>query len=186
MEASTIKQILEATDPKPTSDKPIIYTHLLCPYAERARIAAALKKLDHQQVDIDLSKKPDWYFTINPNGTVPTFETPDKRSLYESDVIVETLDDLYTDQGVKLLPDDKIERGIMKCRAKLLTGFISLYYSIRVEVTQEKADKLHKELKKLDDALEGKKFLSGDSISYLDVLVYPHLERVLWFEDSVL
>lgn len=70
---------------------------MLCPFAERARIAVALKKVDHQQVDIDLSKKPDWYFDLNPNGTVPTFEAPDGRTLFESEVIAETLDDLYPD-----------------------------------------------------------------------------------------
>ena len=92
-----IKYIFEATDPKPTSDKPILYTHLLCPYAERARIGIALKKLDHLQVDLDLSKKPDWYFTLNPNGTVPTFEAKDGRTIFESDILVETLEDLYPD-----------------------------------------------------------------------------------------
>ena len=101
-----------------------------------------------------MSKKPEWYFTLNPNGTVPTFEAQDGRTLYESDIIVETLDDLYPDQGVKLLPDDKIARGIMKCRAKLLTGFISVYYSIAFGgINEEKGEKLHKELKKIDDIL---------------------------------
>ena len=42
MEGKVI-EILNSTDPKPASDKPMLYTHLLCPYAERGRIAAALK-----------------------------------------------------------------------------------------------------------------------------------------------
>ena len=186
MEVSHIKQILETTDQKPKNDKSLLFSHPLCPYAERARIAAALKKLDHQQVDIDLTKKPDWFFSLNPNGTVPTFETPDGRSLYESEIVVEALDDLHPEQGVKLLPEDKIDRGIMKCKAKLLTVFISVYHEIAYKgINEERAEKFHKELKKLNDELEGKKFLTGDNISYLDIMVYPHLERVLWFEDSV-
>ena len=125
---TNVKYIFEADEPKPTSDKPILYNHLLCPYAERARIALAVKKHEHQQVDIDLSKKPEWFFTLNPNATVPTYEAPDGRVLFDSEMIAETVEALYPDQGAKLLPDDKMDKGIMKCQVRYLTGFISVYY----------------------------------------------------------
>ena len=87
-----IHYITAETDPKPQSDKPILLNHHLCPYAERARIAAVLKKFSHLQCDVDMSKKPKWFWDLNPNTTVPTMEFPDGRNVYESDLITEMMD----------------------------------------------------------------------------------------------
>ena len=76
----------------------------------------------------------------------------------------------------------------MKCRAKLLTGFKSAYCSILFGgINEEKAEKLYQELKKIDDVLgAGNKYVSGETFQYLDIVIYPHLERVLWMKDSVI
>ncbi len=139
------------------------------------------------QCDLDLSKKPDWYFKLNPNATVPTLEFPDGRVVYESDLISELIEDLYPNQGAKLLPDDKVERALLKIDAQKLTKFIALYYSISFGgMNEEKGTKLNEEIKKIDTFLEGKKYLGGDTFNLLDILVYPHLSRVMFIKGSLM
>ena len=75
----------------------------------------------------------------------------------------------------------------MKCQAKYLTGFINAYYAMRFGMNEERTEKLQKEIKKIEDVLaDGRKYLSGDKFTFLDIFVFPHLERVLWFDGSVL
>ena len=75
----------------------------------------------------------------------------------------------------------------IKITVQKLTKFIGIYYSILLKgFTEELADKLNAELKKLDLHLADKSYVGGDSFNYSDILVFPHLERVLWFEGSVM
>lgn len=138
--------IYEETDPQPKSDKLIFYNHVLCPYAERARLAAAAKQYDFMQCDIDLSKKPEWFFKLNPNGSVPTFQFPDGRSLYESDLLAEMMDTINADKGMKLLPDDPVERVRVKITGQTYTKFINFYYAIAFQgPNEERLEKLKAE-----------------------------------------
>jgi hypothetical protein len=43
-----------------------------------------------------VTNKPQWFLDISPNGQVPVLMTEDKTVLFESDAIVEYLDDKYT------------------------------------------------------------------------------------------
>ena len=81
-----------------------------CPYCARVRIALAEKGLDHENVQVDLSNRPDWLLELNPpNGRVPVLD-----GLPESGVIMELLEDTHPDPP--LLPADPHERA----RARLL------------------------------------------------------------------
>jgi glutathione S-transferase len=84
-----------------------------CPYCARARIALEEKGLDYENVQVDLSNRPDWVRELNPPfGRVPVLD--DGFTLPESEVIMAYLDERYPDRP--LLPADPVARS----RARLL------------------------------------------------------------------
>jgi len=81
-----------------------------CPYCARVRIALAEKGLDYENVQVDLSNRPEWLIELNPpNGRVPVLD-----GLPESEVIMELLEEIRPDPP--LLPESPSERA----RARLL------------------------------------------------------------------
>lgn len=82
--------------------------------SKRVRICLAEKGLDWESVHIDLSRRENLdpeYLKLNPNGVVPTL-IHDGRVLYESNFIIEYLDEEFPD--VPLRPKDPYERARMR------------------------------------------------------------------------
>ena len=51
-----------------------VYTHGLCPYAQRVALALAWTRLPHKRHEIDLANKPDWYRKRLKTNLVPAVE----------------------------------------------------------------------------------------------------------------
>ena len=62
----------------------------------------------HETVNINLAKKPDWYFEINPRGKVPSIEM-NGEILYESDITSYYVDEVF--DGKKLTTKDPLKRA---------------------------------------------------------------------------
>ncbi len=90
-----------------------LYTWQYCPFAQRTRIALAVKGIEHNEHELDITKKPypDWFMKLSPNGKVPTL-VHDGRPLYESEVISEYVDEVF--DGPKLLPEDPYQRAVVR------------------------------------------------------------------------
>ena len=52
---------------KPETNKSFLrlYSHNMCPFAERARLALAAKQIPFQEVFVDLSDKAQWHVDFN-------------------------------------------------------------------------------------------------------------------------
>jgi len=73
-----------------------IYSMRFCPYAQRALLVAAAKKIPYDVVNINLRTKPEFLFDKNPGGKVPTLELDGGRgTLYESLVVSDYMDEAY-------------------------------------------------------------------------------------------
>src|SRR4051794_30373853 len=71
-----------------------LISHKLCPYVQRAVIALTEKGVSFERIDIDLSKKPDWFVAISPLGKTPVLQVGDK-AIFESAVILEYLEETH-------------------------------------------------------------------------------------------
>lgn len=82
--------------------------------SKRVRITLAEKGVEWESVHLNLAKRenldPD-YLKLNPNGVVPTL-VHDGRVLYESNFIIEYLDDIFPDPPLR--PSDPYERAYMR------------------------------------------------------------------------
>ena len=82
--------------PITVDERPVLVSHRLCPYVQRAAIVLAEKGVDFQRVDIDLAAKPAWFLALSPLGKTPMLlvrDGPDVAPLFESAVICDYLDE---------------------------------------------------------------------------------------------
>ncbi|WP_395699553.1 glutathione S-transferase family protein [Aquabacterium sp.] len=82
--------------PFTVGDAPVLVSHALCPYVQRASIVLAEKGVAFQRVDIDLAHKPDWFTALSPLGKTPMLllrEGDGVTALFESAVICDYLDE---------------------------------------------------------------------------------------------
>lgn len=78
-----------------TSPKPKLYSAWHCPFAQRAWIALKIKNIDFDLVEIDPYDKTPQFLAVNPLGLVPTLVDIDGRSIYESSICLEFVDERW-------------------------------------------------------------------------------------------
>lgn len=83
-----------------------LVTHVLCPYVQRSIITLEEKRIAYTRIDIDLSNKPAWFKQKSPMGRVPILLVDESRTLFESAVICEYLDEVTAGS---LHPTDSLE-----------------------------------------------------------------------------
>ena len=82
--------------PITVDERPVLVSHALCPYVQRAAIVLAEKGVDFQRIDIDLAHKPAWFLALSPLGKTPMLLLRDGAAvvpLFESAVICDYLDE---------------------------------------------------------------------------------------------
>jgi glutathione S-transferase len=83
-----------------------LYTHPMSPCAQKVRIVLTEKDLAWEKYEVNLPEKENLtpeYLKLNPLGVVPTL-VDDGKSIIESSIICEYLDDKFPDP--RLRPDD--------------------------------------------------------------------------------
>ncbi len=68
--------VTDSDTPKPATNTefPRLYGHLLCPFAEKVRIALAAHGVKYQSCEVDMGKLTPWHISIN-GGAAPVWET---------------------------------------------------------------------------------------------------------------
>ncbi|KAH7948080.1 hypothetical protein HPB52_018361 [Rhipicephalus sanguineus] len=80
-----------------------LYSMRFCPYAQRALLMLNAKGLDHEVVNVNLARRPEWYNDVLPAGTVPVLYQ-DEKVISGSMPIAEYLEEVYPQP--RLLPSD--------------------------------------------------------------------------------
>jgi glutathione S-transferase len=150
---------------------PTLYTAERCPYAARARIVLAEKRLDYDAVEIDLDDRPAWLYEKNPLGRVPVYEEEGGLVLPESEVIMEYLEERFPEPA--LWPADPAERALARLRLRRFDRFGDEYYALR----RGAASKLDERLAELDAALEAQPYLTGRDYGLADIGYVPWILR---------
>ena len=105
-----------------------IIGHRLCPYVQRVVILMEEKQIPYIRTDIELHNKPEWLQKLSPTGKVPVLVVNENKSLFESSVICEYLDEVTLGS---LHPDDMFDKAthrawieygteILDCIAKII------------------------------------------------------------------
>ena len=159
------------------------------PYAWRVQLALEAKRLPYERRLLSFSagdtRKPE-FVRLNPRHRVPTI-VDDGFVLYESNAIVEYLDEVYASQGTRLFPGDARTRATVRRIVSEVDGYTSeaadalieeLLYAkpeARDAAKLERArTALAEEFAFLTRYLEGD-FLAGP-LSAADFALYPYVK----------
>lgn len=155
-----------------------------CPFAQRVHHALDSKNVPYHVIHINLTDKPEWYATVNPNGKVPALQLvnePEQPFLYESLVVCEYLDEKYPEPA--LYPKDPLE----KAQAKLLIEkfaaiagpFYRLVYDSALANVDQTLDEFYGHLNVIEAELKQRNssYFGGETPNIIDYAIWPWGER---------
>jgi glutathione S-transferase len=166
--------------------KPILVSHHLCPYVQRAAIVATEKNIAFERVDIDLGDKPEWFLAISPTGKTPLLRVRDTEGtehiLFESAPIAEYLDESASSP---LLPTDPLararHRAWVEFASATLVDIAGFYAAAEEKHYRAKATILRDRFARIEAAVEGPWF-GGAAFGLVDAAFAPVFRYLDAFE----
>ncbi|MCL1145629.1 glutathione S-transferase family protein [Shewanella sp. 10N.261.52.F9] len=148
-----------------------------CPFVQRVMGALVMKNIPFEIEYIELSNKPQWFLDISPNGQVPVLVTEDKTVLFESDAIVEYLDDKYAPIEQVSAEQKALDRAWSYQASKHYMPQCGAMGSKDQQTFETRLANLAKAFAKAENKLGESAFFKGDYISNVDIAWLPLLHR---------
>jgi glutathione S-transferase len=162
-----------------------IYGDSLSGNCYKVQLLAALLKLDHQWIPVDILKgdtQNQDFLTKNPNGKIPLLELDDGRCLSESNAILN-----YLATDTDLLPDDAFQLAKVQQWQFFeqyshepyiaVARFINKYLGLpeqRLEEYHSLQEGGHKALAIMEHQLSQTPFLTGSTLTTADISLYGY------------
>ena len=149
----------------------------ICPFVQRVTAALEAKKIPYEIEYIDLKNKPQWFLDISPNGQVPVMVAENGTALFESDAIIEYIEDEFgpLEQGVTN-EQRALDRAWSYLASKHYLVQCSTMRSADEATLAERVEKLAKAFAKAEKQLAGP-FFKGEQMSNVDMAWLPLLHR---------
>lgn len=150
----------------------------MCPFAQKAWIALEVANVPYEMQEISLygpGGKPDWFWQLNPQGTVPVLQTKEGTVLADSDDILDyclnqkQLNQTGSGEVASSCKDIEKIRSFVN-RKLLPTG--------KQAVLQGRHQDLKLVLQDLESDCGKATFLAGESVSVADCHAFPFVWRI--------
>jgi len=160
-----------------------VISSTICPFVQRVTALLEQKKIPYDIEYISLRDKPDWFLRMSPNAQVPILITESGAALFESDAIVEYLEEAYP----ALQPSVDVEtRAMDRAWSYLATKSYMVQCAAQRSEDEktlvERTEKLGKAFAKIEGALAEGPYFSGTDISMVDIAWLPLLHRAALIE----
>lgn len=155
-----------------------IVSFKICPFVQRVTALLEAKSVPYDIEFIDLSDKPQWFLDMSPTGQVPMLITETGDALFESDAIVEYIEEITP----PLIPDVS---SVQRAKDRAWSYQASKHYLVQCSTMQskdktvlaEREAKLAKAFEKAEAQLGEGQFFNGDTLSNVDIAWLPLLHR---------
>jgi len=155
-----------------------VVSFTICPFVQRVTALLEVKNIPYEIEYISLSDKPQWFLDMSPNGQVPVLITESGTALFESDAIVEYLDEVSAPIESGVSPDQRaIDRAWSYMAAKSYLAQCSTMRSAKKETLEERSKNLRKIFAKAEATLVAGPFFKGEVLSNVDIAWLPLLHR---------
>ena len=150
----------------------------ICPFVQRVTALLAAKNIAHEIEYISLREKPPWLFDISPHGQVPVLITDSGHALFESDAIVEYLEEVYPPLQSDLSPERKAtDRAWSYLASKNYLVQCSAQRSPDRTALRERSAKLDAAFDRIERQLGDGPYFGGSTIGMVDIAWLPLLHR---------
>lgn len=155
-----------------------IVSFKICPFVQRVTALLEAKGAGYDVEYVDLSNKPRWFLDISPNGQVPVLMTDDQQVLFESDAIVEYLDEVVG-------PPISSNNPVKKAQDRAWSALASKHYLVQcsaqrspdAQTLEERTAHLSTAFEKIEARLGEGRYANGDAMGMIDVAWLPLLHR---------
>jgi glutathione S-transferase len=160
-----------------------VVSSTICPFVQRVTALLEQKKIPYEVEYIDLLDKPDWFLRMSPNAQVPVLITESGAALFESDAIVEYLEEAYpplqpaVDAEVRAM-----DRAWSYLATKNYLVQCSAQRSEDEETLVERTKKLGEAFATIESALGKGPYFRGSDIGMVDIAWLPLLHRAALIE----
>ncbi|NKB52144.1 MAG: glutathione S-transferase family protein [Rhizobiaceae bacterium] len=156
----------------------------ICPFVQRVTAMLEAKNIPYEIQYISLSDKPQWFLDISPTGQVPLLVTESGTPLFESDAIVEYIDEV----SAPLVTDTTAERRAVD---RAWSYQATKHYLVQCSTMQsadgdkllERSEKLNKSFARAEKQLGSGPYFHGDEIGNVDIAWLPLLHRAKLVEQ---
>ena len=167
----------------------ILYTASISNFGARAKLVLAWKGVPATQVAVDSPmalgglKSPE-YLALNPQGKMPLLRLPDGSALYESEIIVQYLLDVFASVGPPLVPATPAARAHVNLLTRLHDVYCAphqpaLYKEMGAEQRAASLAALAAQLDILETTLHAMgPYAAGDQLTTADAALFP--TAVFW------
>ena len=164
-----------------------VVSFTICPFVQRVTALLEAKGLPYQVEYIRLSDKPQWFVELSPLGQVPLLITEAGIPLFESDAIVEYLQDRYPDVADRQDPETRArERAWSYLASKHYLTQCGAQRSADKATLDERSDKLNRAFATMEQVLaqrsQPQRFFGGDQVGRVDIAWLPLLHRAALVE----
>lgn len=151
-------------------------TNKMCPFAQKAWIALEASGADYSLEQVSLygaGGKPDWFWELNPEGTVPILVVSDGETVFpDSDLILNEI--AQVPGGEDLIPADPAAVEAAQSFRRCLKEFLPIGKNA---VLGGSKGPMWDKLRELDGLVVGP-YVCGDSVSVADCAGFPFLWRI--------
>ncbi|WP_170430965.1 glutathione S-transferase family protein [Ruegeria arenilitoris] len=161
-----------------------IISFKICPFVQRVTALLEAKRVPYQIDFISLSDKPDWFMELSPTGQVPVLMTEGGIPLFESDAIVEYLDEVAAPLQPDLTPEQRaLNRAWSYQASKHYLVQCSAMQSADSAVFAERMNRLNASFTKAEKQLGDGPFFAGEALGNVDMAWLPLLHRAAIVAD---
>ncbi|MGF1728395.1 glutathione S-transferase family protein [Photobacterium kasasachensis] len=151
----------------------------ICPFVQRVTAALEAKHIPYEIEYISLKDKPQWFLDLAPNGQVPVMVTESGTALFESDAIIEYIEDEFgpIEEGVTN-EQRALDRAWSYLGSKNYLVQCGTMSSKDKATFEERVERFTKAFAKVEAHLSGEtKFFKSDALSNVDLAWLPLLHR---------
>ncbi|WP_293268253.1 glutathione S-transferase family protein [Neptunomonas sp.] len=150
----------------------------ICPFVQRVTALLEAKRIAYEIEYISLKDKPQWFLNISPHGQVPVLVTESGEALFESDAIVEYLEEAYPALDSTMTNERRaINRAWSYLASKNYLVQCSAQRSPNEKSFEERSVKLNRAFAAIENVLGKTLFFNTNTLSMVDIAWLPLLHR---------
>ncbi len=155
-----------------------VVSSTICPFVQRVTALLEQKKIPYDIEYISLLDKPDWFLRMSPNAQVPILITESGAVLFESDAIVEYLEEAYPALRSSVDAETRaLDRAWSYLATKNYLVQCSAQRSQDEQTLVDRTEKLGEAFATIEGELGTGVYFRGSDIGMVDIAWLPLLHR---------